>query len=68
MADVRETKDKGCSTADVLNFLKTMFDQMNKHFDEWNTKLDEQNNKFDELKVDINAGSDSCESNFKELE
>ena len=51
------------------------FDRMNKHFDglnkgldELNTKLDEQNNKFDELKIYINAGSDSCESNFQELE
>ena len=30
--------------------------------------MNEQNSKFDELKIDINAVSDRCESNFKELE
>ena len=41
------------------------FDINDIKFNEQNIKLE---SKFDELKIDINAVSDSCESNFKELE
>ena len=59
----------------MMNFMKTMSENMNNRFDindvkfdVQNNKFDEQNSKFDELKIDINAVNVRCESNFKELE
>ena len=49
---------------DVMNFLQKQFNVMNSRFDVNDTKMNEQNSKFDELKIDINAVSDRCESNF----
>ena len=53
MADVRETEEKGRSMADVMNLVKTMFNEMNKGFNELrgviNKRFEESDVKWDQL-------------------
>ena len=47
MAEVNETAEKGCSTNDVMNLLKTIYDNMNKGFDMMDKHFDEMDKKWD---------------------
>ena len=64
-------KEKECTMADMMNFMKTLSENINNRFDvnnsNFNDKFDEQSRKFNELKIDINEVKNKCESKCNEL-